>query len=247
MSSWAATWRVSTERPIVSALALGLTVLLFDATMALAFPPYKLTDADTAEPLTIEARLGLVQYQVERDKESYSSPLVRLNLGLTAHTEILAEAEYSQETDRVEEAAVGGKWIPWPGSLAFGAEVLTLLPRSGESDYGVEATLLMTVREASLLTHANLGAIEDRRPSEHESGWKGGVLLEWLQAQWRPGVELFAKQLNSEPEQASAGIGAIFPFDSLDVRIGVRAGLTNAAPDLTASIWISGNFPLSGQ
>lgn len=225
-------------------LLLSLGAFNLDGSAAYAFPPYKLTDADTADPWTLEARVGIVQYTVDRNEGAYSSPLLRLNLGLPAHTELLAEAEYSHETDRIEEAALGAKWIPWSGNPSAGFEALFLLPRSGEDRFGTEAALLMTLRGDPLLMHGNLGGFEDRRSGVPQSGWKGGVLVEWLRPEWRPGVELFAKQLESEPEQVSAGLGAIVPFDSIDFRFGGRVGLTEAAPDLTASIWISGKLPL---
>jgi hypothetical protein len=229
------------------ARALAIASLGLIAVSAHAFPPYKLTDADTADPWTLEARLGLLQYTRDSGHEAYSSPLLRLNLGLPARTELLAETEYSRETDRVEEAAVGAKWIPWAGNPSFGIEALALLPRAGETRMGAEASVLMTVREDALLVHVNAGGFDDQRPEHPDRGGRAGLLVETRLGGLRPGAELFAKGPESEPEQVSAGVGLIVPFDSFDLRIGGRFGLTEAAPDFTASIWVSGALPLRSE
>jgi hypothetical protein len=38
-----------------------------------AFPPYRSTDAETADPWTLEARFGLVRMQREGDRNDYAS------------------------------------------------------------------------------------------------------------------------------------------------------------------------------
>ena len=235
-------------RRTVLAFALHLAALPGVSGVAFAFPPYRSTDAGTADPWVVEGRLGMIQWTRDGGDDASSSPLLRLNLGLPAHTELSAEMEYSQDTNRIEDAAVGGKWIPWVSDISLGIEALALLPRSGETRTGFEASLLMTTRTEPLLLHMNAGGFDDRRPEKAEQGWKGSVLLEYLgEVSWRPGIELSAKRIGSEPEQVTAGAGAIVPFDSFDVRFGARFGLTNAAPDVTASLWIGGELPLRSE
>lgn len=45
---------------------------------ALAFPPYRSTDADTADPWWLEARLGLLSLSRDGEDTDYSPPLSRM-------------------------------------------------------------------------------------------------------------------------------------------------------------------------
>ncbi len=75
-------WRIRTSA--LAACALGGL-----STDAVAFPPYRSTDADTAEPGQLEVRLGLLGVEREDDDNAYSSPLLRANLGLPRHLELI--------------------------------------------------------------------------------------------------------------------------------------------------------------
>ncbi len=62
-----------------------------------AFPPYKTTDADTADPYTLELRLGLIQVERAEGETEYVSPLLRANIGLPKKIELISEFEYLPE------------------------------------------------------------------------------------------------------------------------------------------------------
>ena len=64
----------------------------------------------------------------EHSENECFSPLVRANLGLGHDLEIVSELEYSQDEDRVSDAAVGLKWARLESSLGIGVETLALLP-----------------------------------------------------------------------------------------------------------------------
>ena len=76
---------------ITAALLAGLS-----GSPAAAFPPYRSTDADTADPWVFEARLGLLRLRRDGGDNVYSSPLLRLNLGLPHGLELVSEQSSAQ-------------------------------------------------------------------------------------------------------------------------------------------------------
>jgi len=219
---------------------------LLDPLLAYGFPPYRLTDAETADPWTIEGRLGLLRIEREVQQNAYSSPLLRLNFGLPSNLELVSEFEYRPDEGQVADAAVGFKWIPFMRLLSIGVETLALLPVSSQKDNGagVESLLLATLRVDALRLHVNAGGFYDARPAESENGWKSGVIVEVQLGRLRPGMEVFAKQVCSRPVQILLGPGLIFDIGPFDVRAGLHVGLTEEAADLTPSLWITRKFPL---
>lgn len=206
---------------------------------ASGFPPYHLTDAETADPGALEARLGLARLARHGHDWSYASPLLRLNLGLPAELEGISEFEYDARDARVGDAAVGIKWAPVDGPIRFGNEALALLPVDGEGSAGGELSMLVTIGRSDLCLHMNVGAFHDGRPTPSETGWKGGVLGEAGIGSFRPGAEVFFRQDRSEPVQVTAGPGVVFDAGSFDMRVGVEVGLTDRAPDVAASFWVT--------
>ena len=223
------------RRSVVLAAALVL-----QARGAPAFPPYRSTDAETAEPGTLEARLGLVRLEREHHDDTYTSPLLRANLGLVENLELVSEFEYRPEQERVEDGAVGLKAVSPAGPWHVGIETLALLPVSPDhSGVGVESQLVGTLRRAPLRLHLNAGGFYDPRPADAEQGWRASLLAEVEKGRARPGVELFAKQVHGESIRAQAGVGVILDVGPFDVRSALHLGLTSAAPNLAASVWIA--------
>jgi hypothetical protein len=212
---------------------------------AAAFPPYRSTDADTAAPWMLETRLGLLRVQREGDETTYSSPLLRVNLGLPADTEIVTEFEYRADEAEAADAAVGFKWVPLRWIVNAGAETLALLPVADDSDdAGIESQLLLTKERAALLLHLNAGGFYDARPAGAESGWRSSFLAEYKFGRFKPGIEFFAKQVDDAPVQFSAGGGLITDVGHFDLRLGAEVGLTDEAPDLRVNLWIASKIPL---
>lgn len=222
-------------------------VQLFYAPRAGAFPPYKTTDADTADPYTLELRLGLVQVERENGETHYASPLLRANFGFPNKVELISEFEYLPEENEFGEGAFGIKWAPLQGSPSFGIETLALLPvRPGDNGVGVESQLVATWRrpDQGLQVHVNAGGFHDPRGSEPENGWRASVLTEMVgNSSFRPGIELFAKRKSGQDADVRLGAGVIKKFGQFEIRSAVHVGLTDEAPDVVFNIWFSVKIP----
>jgi hypothetical protein len=227
--------------------AAVLCAIAVVAAPAHGFPPYRSTDADVADPWTLEGRLGLLKFVRDEGENSYTTPLLRLNLGIPTGFEAVSEFEYSASEGQVEDAAVGLKWVPFRARFSFGTELLALLPISSEGGAGTQALLLATYREAPVRVHLNGGGFYDARPVDEELGWRASLLGELELGRARPGLELFTARVNDEPVQIAAGAGAIVDLGIFDVRAGVHFGITEAAEDLRTSLWISRAFALTSE
>jgi len=212
-----------------------------------AFPPYKTTDADTADSYTLELRLGLIQLEREGGDIEYVSPLLRANVGFPHKIELITEFEYRPEEGQFGDGAVGFKWAPVQGSLSFGIETLALLPvRPDDDGIGVESQLLATWRGPNhgLQVHLNAGGFYDPRGSETENGWRASVLSELTENSFRPGFELFAKQKSGQDADVRFGAGVIKDVGKFEIRSALHVGLTAEAPDVVFNIWFSTKLPI---
>lgn len=212
-----------------------------------AFPPYKTTDADTADPYNLELRLGLAQVAREGGATQVASPLLRANFGFPNKVELISEFEYVPEDHEFGDGAFGIKWAPVQGPFSFGIETLALLPvRPDDSGVGVESQLLATWYRPghSLRVHVNVGGFHDPRKSETERGWRASVLTELMgNSSLRPGVELFAKRVNGQDADIRLGLGIIKNVGQFEIRSAIHAGLTDQAPDVVFNIWFSVKIP----
>lgn len=231
---------MSGARAIAVRCAVGLLAVT-GAREAAAFPPYRSTDAETADPWTLEARLGLLRWRREGTADVYSSPLLRLNFGFPCRIEIVTELEH-EAGEGLVDGAVGLKWVPLMGAASVGIETLALLPVSGGGGLGIESNLVMTYRRQAAALHVNAGAFYDARPVEAERGWRAGILAEWRVGRFRPGFEVFAKRAGAEPVQILAGPGVIIGARRMDVRLGLHFGLTAVAPDVVTDVWGAGKL-----
>jgi hypothetical protein len=214
---------------------------------AWAFPPYRSTDAETAEPWTIEARLGLLRYRLQAGENEWATPLARVNFGFPHRLELITEIEVLPVEKRVGDAAVGLKWVPYLRKLSVGVEALALLPVSHEGGAGVEAQALFTARLDPVLLHINAGGFFDARVAPREHGWEASLLCEVKLGRWHPGLEVAAWQPVPSPVRVLAGAGLIVDFGRVLLHAGVHAGLTAAAPDVVASLWVSFILPVRAR
>ena len=212
---------------------------------AFAFPPYRSTDANTADPYTLEIRLGLIRVDDTRTGTEILSPLSRINFGLPTKIELISELEYLPDKGRLGDGALGLKWVPIFGpTLSVGVETLALLPvRPGDSGLGLESQLVVTFWTDEMRVHVNAGGVTDARVSPSEDGWRASILVEFLHDQYRPGVELFAKQIDGDQADVRLGAGLIYDIGRFDFRTGIHAGLTEKAPKLSFNFWIAAEFP----
>lgn len=224
---------------------LFLAAPLVGSPPAYAFPPYRSTDADTADPYTLELRVGLIKADHEAGDTEVAAPLLRANFGLPNKFELISEFEYLPEDGEFGDGAAGFKWVPLFGSTwSFGIETLALLPvRPGDDGVGVEAQLLSTFWSERYRLHVNAGGFHDARVSRSEDGWRASLLAEFPREGYRPGIELFAKKVDNESTDVRAGVGIIYDIGSFDIRTALHVGLTDEAPDVSFNLWISTKLP----
>lgn len=227
------------------AMAAALLLAGSNLSPALAFPPYRSTDADTADPHSIELRTG-VQTKFENGEAETLFPSVRLNLGLPGKFELNSEFDLSTNGDGFDDGALGAKWIPFVSeAVSVGFESLALLPiRMGDGGVGTETQILTTIDLQGASLHLNAGGVYDPRGTLTEKGWRASGLLEIPMGNSVIGIELFAKDTNLDSPDARIGAGIIYDAGGFDVRFGIHAGLTRAAPDAVVSLWICRAFSL---
>jgi hypothetical protein len=224
-------------RTIVSAL---LTTSICLASPAVAFPPYRSTDAETAGADTLEARIGLLRLQVNDSHSTRKTPLSRINYGIGPHFEVISELEYAIDDSQMDEGALGFKWAKLENDRGFGVETLVLLPvQSEQSGAGLESQLIRTWRQERSRVHVNAGMFYDPRGESTERGWRASALAEFPRDRLRPGVELFVRDSNLTDTRMQAGVGLIASLERVEIRTGLHVGLNDAAPDLEASVWLS--------
>lgn len=220
--------------------AVALLALLYAAPAALAFPPYRTTDAETAGDDTLETRIGLLRLQVDDSHSTRKTPLSRINYGIGPRFEVISELEYAIDEHELDEGALGFKWAKLENDRGFGVETLMLLPVRSELDgVGIESQVIRTWRQERSRVHVNAGAFYDPRGADTERGWRASALAEFPRGQLRPGVELFVRDSNTTDTRMQAGVGLIASLERVEIRTGLHIGLNDAAPDLEASVWLS--------
>ena len=224
---------------------LFLAALIVRAPPASGFPPYRSTDANTADPYTLELRVGLAKLWHEDADAEVVAPGLRANFGLPNKIELITELGYLPEESEFGDGAAGIKWVPLFGNkFSFGIETLVLLPvRPGDQDAGVESQLLATFWRDRYRVHVNAGGSHDGRITPAEDAWRASVVAEFLQKDYRTGVELFAKHVENRSTDIRAGAGIIYDIGSFDIRTALHVGLTSEAPDLSVNLWIATKFP----
>jgi hypothetical protein len=221
--------------------SLLLTAVLYCAYPAVAFPPYKSTDAETAGTHAIEFRLGLLNIEKTGSDSERQSPLTNLNFGIGPHFEISSELEYLPDGDELGDATVGFKWAaPRREGLSIGVETLALLPvQSDQHGAGIESQFLVTFGPEQWQVHGNAGFFRDPRGDETERGWRGSILAEFPRDRLRPGVELFVRDSNAVGTQMQLGVGLIASLERVEIRTGLHLGLNDATPDVEGNVWLS--------
>ncbi len=236
------------ERPACRPQAIVLSCMavaagLITALPAQAFPPYRTTDADTADPHSLEFRIG-VQAAHNSDGTELLAPRLRAKFGLPSKIELVSEFDFLPHSTEFDDAAAGVKWIPFFSSaLSIGTEGLVLLPvRPMDHGAGTETQIVATFKSEKALLHVNAGGVYDPRGPFTESGWRASGLVEIPINKYKVGFEVFAKDTNLHLADVRVGAGIIYDMGAFDVRFGAHAGLTPGAPDMAINLWISRIF-----
>ena len=225
------------NRAILAAAVLASACL---SSAALAFPPYRTTDAETAGDDTLEARIGLLRLQVKDSHSTRKTPLSRINYGIGPRFEVVSELEYAIDEHELDEGALGFKWAKLEEGRGIGVETLLLLPvRSDLDGVGVESQFIRTWQQERSRVHLNAGAFYDPRGPVTERGWRASALAEFPRDHLRPGVELFVRDSDTTDTRLQAGVGLIATLPRVEIRTGLHVGLNDAAPDIEGSVWLS--------
>ncbi len=221
-------------------LALFLAGAVSVAPGALAFPPYRTTDAETAGDDTLEVRVGLLRLQVRDSASTRRTPLSRVNYGIGPRFEVISELEYAIDEHELDEGALGFKWARLEEGRGIGVETLILLPVRSELDgAGIESQITRTWQRERSRVHVNAGVFYDPRGIATERGWRASALAEFPRGRMRPGVELFVRDSDTSDARVQAGVGLIATLRRVEIRTGLHLGLNDAAPDLEGSVWLS--------
>ena len=135
-------------------------------------------------------------------------------------------------------------WPQWLGPKRDGvwreSGIVEKLPvQSEQGGAGIESQFLTTLKHDEWRLHFNAGAFYDPRGDDTVRGWRGSVLAEFPRERWRPGVELFARRAHGGETRAQLGFGAIAQLERIEIRTGIHVGLSDAAPDVEGSLWLS--------
>jgi hypothetical protein len=205
---------------------------------AVAGPQYRTGDADTVSPGTLGVRVGIVGMQHDSNSTDYEGPLLRLNLGLGSNSEFSSSLDYAH--GRLNDGGLALKHVARRDSHNLGFEIRALLPvAAGQSGIGIESHFLATLKRDPTNVHLNLGGFYDPRFAGETRGWRASVLGEKRFAHLLAGLELIAGRVSGEPTFVQAGAGLVAPISRYKLRAGVHLGLIGAAPDVTASIWVT--------
>lgn len=216
------------------------------ATPALAFPPYRSTDAFPPTPYELGVRVGLARLQRDDGEIRVAAPLLRVALGLPKGFEVITQAEYAPRLNAIGDGAVGGRWATLvTPNVGVGVESMALLPVSpGSSGVGVETLFAASARGDGYRLHLNAGGFHDPRFGPAATGWRVSALGEIVRDDLRVGLELFGKDSDRGQPDLRAGVGLIRKVGRFDVRGAVHLGLSRAAPDVTTSVWVTTAFPV---
>jgi hypothetical protein len=240
--------------PLVVATALGLAV-----GPAAAYRPFESTDADVVALREIEVELGVVGFRREQGRTQVVSPSLVVDVGLLERVEAIGEGKVTYEqgrSARLEDAALGLKWLARAGSLqgvgtgpSLAVEALALLPSApGEHHVGGVIVGIASVERAGFLAHVNAGALVDR---SSKPGALWGLIVErMLDERLRAAIEVNGEIVPGEPAEVSGLLGAIWqvelrtPLGSLSLALdaGIRRGFSAGAPDWEGTLGLTVPF-----
>lgn len=240
------TW-INPARAILAGRGAVLGAALASAaTPALAFPPYRSADAFPPTPYELGVRVGLARLQRDKGQTHVAAPLLRMALGLPKGFEVISQLEYAPRRNAIGDGALGGRWATLvTPRVGAGVESLALLPVGpGSAGIGAETLFVASVRGDGYRLHLNAGGFHDPRFGPAATGWRASALGEIVRDDLRVGLEIFGKDSDRGEADLRAGAGLIRKIGQFDVRGAVHLGLSQAAPDVTTSVWITTSFPV---
>lgn len=233
---------------------LGLASALCLVThCAWAYRPFVSTDADVTGPKETEIELGYLGWERAAGEDSFITPQLVMNYGITNTLEVIAEFEVEHPPDGQSELVDPGLFLkalvkqgvlqdkPGP-SIAIEAGLLLPSTIDGEDRTGFEAIGIVSGAVSRLTWHLNLGGGVDR--VDHDAFALWGVIAEFPAT---PHLRLVG-EINGERGETtdtSALLGAIWEPASrpdLALDIGIRRGISREAPDWGATLGLTFSF-----
>jgi len=220
---------------------------------AWAYRPFISTDAAVAEPKEVELELGYFNLDRTDHQNTISTPHVVLNYGIAKNMELVAEFNLQESPDvELTDPSVSLKAVLREGvlqdkpgvSIAVEAGPLTpsTLPR--ERRVGFEAIGIVSAKLEPVTLHFNGGGGLDRT-GELFGVW--GVIGELpLTSKLRLVSEVNGQSTEGERPNNSALLGLIWqPTDkNLFLDVGIRHGISRAAPDWQFTLGLTYGFSL---
>lgn len=222
---------------------------------AWAYRPFESTDAAVVDPKEVEIELGYLTWERAGSENTFLTPQLVLNFGVINNLEVIAEFEIehtaNDETELVDPALLV-KAVLKEGILqdkrgiSFAVEVGVLLPStiSEESGVGFEVVGIVSGLASPFTYHVNVGGGVDRVDSRTVGLW--GVIVEFpVGSELRVVGEINGESVRDERADNSALLGLIWEPSSspnLVLDIGIRTGISGAAPDWGVTLGLSVNF-----
>jgi hypothetical protein len=220
---------------------------------AWAYRPFVSTDAAVAEPKEVEIELGYFNLDRIHHENAISTPHMVLNYGIAKNVELVGEFNLQESPDfEVTDPSVSVKAVLRDGVLqdkpgvSVAVEVGPLLPSTlpHERSVGFEAIGIVSGKLEPVTVHVNGGGGLDRT-GELFGVW--GVIGELpVHPKLRLVAEVNGQSTQGAPANNSALLGLIWQptAKNLFLDLGVRHGISRAAPDWQFTLGLTYGFSL---
>jgi len=220
---------------------------------AWAYRPFVSTDAAVAEPKEVEIEVGYFNLDRNRHENTISTPHTVLNYGVAKNVELVGEFTLQESPDvELTDLSLSVKAVLREGALqekpgvSVAVEVGPLLPSTlpHEHRVGFEAIGIVSGKLAPVTVHVNGGGGLDRT-GELFGVW--GVIGELpVHPKLRLVAEVNGQSTQGAPPNNSALLGVIWQptAKNLFLDVGIRHGISRAAPDWQFTLGLTYGFSL---
>jgi len=238
---------------------------------ALGLRPFVSTDAAVAGTGDVEIEFGYMGFRTDHAGATILAPEVVINLGVVRNVEAVVQSTLANDvtprrgvpSPRVEDTEVSLKWVMRDGvlqdrpgpSIAVEFTLLPPLPRRlhltlpNADRPGGQVIGLLSNTGFGFTYHLNLGPVVE--PAGSKPGVMWGLILEHVGGGGglRAVAEFNGESVSRSPADASALVGAIWdvrapwPLNELSFDIGIRHGLSSAAPNWGGTAGLTFAFP----
>jgi hypothetical protein len=220
-----------------------------------AYRPFVSTDADVADKGEIEIELGYFNWERADDENSYVTPQLVFNYGITDTLELVGEFDVEHESSGKSQLVDPGLFLKsvlkagvlqGNQGLSFAVEAGLLLPSEidEENQTGFEALGIVSGTLSGFTWHLNLGGGIDR--IDHSSFGLWGIALEHpVKPNLKLVAELNGESLKGEAAETSGLLGMVWEptsISGLELDLGIRRGASDEAADWGATMGLTFSF-----